>query len=74
MKKNTFFMTGILVILLVFGLVLAGCNNSSGGGGGGGCPNPNGTCWYKSDSDKSFCSETSCGLAYDYNASCQCGK
>jgi hypothetical protein len=72
MKKNAFFVAGILVILLVFGLVLTGCDD--GNGGGGGCPNPNGTCWYNSESDKSFCGQTSCGLAYDYNARCQCGK
>jgi hypothetical protein len=39
MKKNSIFMTGMLALLLAFGLVLAGCPTDSdddGGGGGGG--------------------------------------
>ncbi|GHV85671.1 hypothetical protein AGMMS50230_12790 [Spirochaetia bacterium] len=30
MKKNRFFIVGILMVLLTFGLVLSGCSNSSG--------------------------------------------
>jgi hypothetical protein len=39
MKKNSIFMTGMLTLLLSFGLVLAGCSTDGGdddGGGGGG--------------------------------------
>jgi hypothetical protein len=41
MKKNSIFMTGMLALLLTFGLVLAGCPNGNdddddGGGGGSG--------------------------------------
>jgi hypothetical protein len=40
MKKSTWFLTGVLAIALVFGLLLTGCptgnDDSDGGGGGGG--------------------------------------
>jgi hypothetical protein len=36
MKRSSMFMTGMLAVLLTFGLVLAGCDNGGGGGGGGG--------------------------------------
>jgi hypothetical protein len=36
MKKGNVFLTGILGMMLVFGLVLAGCDDSGGGGGSGG--------------------------------------
>jgi hypothetical protein len=38
MRKNSLFMAGMLAVLLVFGLVLAGCSDGSGDGGGGGGP------------------------------------
>jgi hypothetical protein len=42
MKKSALFLTGISGILLVFGLVLAGCPTDAGGGGGGGNDTPTG--------------------------------
>jgi hypothetical protein len=35
MKKNSIFMTGMLAVLLAFGLVLTGCPTDSDDGGGG---------------------------------------
>jgi hypothetical protein len=36
MKKNTFFVVGMVALLLSFGVVLMGCDNGTNGGGGGG--------------------------------------
>jgi hypothetical protein len=35
MKKNTFFVVGVLAMLLVFGLAAVGCNNGTTDNGGG---------------------------------------
>jgi hypothetical protein len=66
MKKHYKFF-GIIIIGAVIGLSLVGCKKDS-------CPNPNGTCWQRGGDDYSFCGQASCGLAYDYSASCNCGK
>jgi hypothetical protein len=40
MKRKNLFITGVLVLALVFGFVLAGCDNGNNGGGGGGGGGP----------------------------------
>jgi hypothetical protein len=42
MKRNVF-LTGISALMLIFGLILTGCDNPSGGGGGGTTPTPGGS-------------------------------
>jgi hypothetical protein len=72
--KKLYKLLGIIAIMAVIEIGLAGCKDPNSGGGSGGCPNPNKTCWYRSDTDKSFCGEASCELAYDFNARCNCGN
>jgi hypothetical protein len=60
---------GIIAIGAVIVIGLIGCESSTSGGGGG-CPN--GTCFYNSESNWSFCNQGSCALAEDYDAKCNC--
>jgi len=66
MKKGKILVVGLIALLLAGGLILASCNEE----GSKGCPNK--TCFYNNDNVWSFCNQSSCALAYNYGASCNC--
>jgi hypothetical protein len=64
MKKGKILIVGLIALLMAGGFVLAGCEDEKG------CPNRN--CFYTSDTIWSFCNQTSCALAYNVDANCNC--